>query len=412
MNSYHPDLNELKEKIDLFATASKQLLMKMKNRIANTIEKFGNDFDSNRAYDRSRLIRETSVDFTSPLVTLHYLTETLEFIQSVFPQNTPSTKVREENVEKLVTNHSALLGGLVEVRTTPEKERSPLSWNAKEVTKRLFAIRIAFEGLLEQDIFNENKASELFQKLADVKKDYSSMYKRLSEELPQIARLHMSTIGSSHKLTVLTKAPDLADKLDLLSLNECYEDGACAEAPKNTIVIFDEAGCIPSYELLGVSSLGRDIEALLLVGDKHQLPPYDPSNGNYVKSNSQRTDRFGKTRRHHTRTNEDQPTSLLDSSKLMEGEGKVTLTTQYRVPKDIADMLNAHIYRGLYNSCPCANIPSQGLKIVNVTEAFSCNNRKYVNEAEVARGIALVRDLMNDDQISSILIITPVSSVI
>jgi len=35
-----------------------------------------------------------------------------------------------------------------------------------------------------------------------------------------------------------------------------------------------------------------------------------------------------------------------------------------------------------------------------------------VNEAEVARGIALVRDLMNDDQISSILIITPVSSVI
>jgi superfamily I DNA and/or RNA helicase len=97
---------------------------------------------------------------------------------------------------------------------------------------------------------------------------------------------------------------------------------------------------------------------------------------------------------------------------LTEGEGKVTLTTQYRVPKDIADMLNAHIYRGLYNSCPCANIPSQGLKTVNVTEAFSCNNRKYVNEAEVARGIALVRDLMNDDQISSILIITPVSSVI
>eukprot|EP00979_Chaetoceros_neogracilis_P016579 scaffold8683_cov123-Chaetoceros_neogracile.AAC.2 len=38
--NYHPDLNELKEKTDLFATASKQLLMEMKNRIANTIEKF------------------------------------------------------------------------------------------------------------------------------------------------------------------------------------------------------------------------------------------------------------------------------------------------------------------------------------------------------------------------------------
>ena len=410
MNRYHPDLNELQEKMDLFGTASKQLLKEMKNRIANAVEEFGNNFYVHRAYKTSFLIRENSVDFTSPLVTLRYLTETLEVIQSLLPENSRSTRVLEEDVEALVMSRSALLSGLLEIRTDPEKERSPLSWNANIATDRLFGIEVVFKELLNQDIYNENKASELFQKLADVKKDYKSMHDRLSEELPQIARLHMSTIGSSHKLAVANTKTDIADKLDRLSLHDCYEDDACVEVPKKTIVIFDEAGCIPSYELLGLSRLGRDIEALLLVGDKHQLPPYDPSNGNNVKSNDRITDRHGNSVRRKAETNEGQP-SLLDSSTLSEGEGKVTLTTQYRVPKDIADMLNVHVYKGLYKSSPNSDIPSQGLKVINVTEDHYRNNRKYVNEAEVARGIALVHDLNLDDSISSILIITPVSPV-
>jgi hypothetical protein len=43
-----------------------------------------------------------------------------------------------------------------------------------------------------------------------------------------------------------------------------------------TIVVFDEAGCIPSYELLGLSMLGHSISSLVCVGDK-KLPPYDRS---------------------------------------------------------------------------------------------------------------------------------------
>jgi hypothetical protein len=51
---------------------------------------------------------------------------------------------------------------------------------------------------------------------------------------------------------------------------------------KKTVVIFDEAGCIPMYEFLGLSRLGRLIVCLVCVGDKNQLPPYHPGSSRNV----------------------------------------------------------------------------------------------------------------------------------
>lgn len=142
----------------------------------------------------------------------------------------------------------------------------------------------------------------------------------------------------------------MADIFGRLTLN-----GSDSGFPKDTICIFDESGCIPAYELLGLSRLGRTINALVLVGDKHQLPPYDPMQGNRDKKS-------GPTRNGQRGTKK--ILSLLDSSALTIGAGTVMLTTQYRVPRDIAEMLNARVYRGQYNTCLTAKVPDSGLSFL------------------------------------------------
>lgn len=83
------------------------------------------------------------------------------------------------------------------------------------------------------------------------------------------------------------------------------------------------------------------------------------------------------------------------------------LTTQYRVPKDIAEMLNHRVYRGNYNSFPNLRVIS-GLQMVNVPWSES-QSRKYVNPNEVERGLSLLDKLTMDYEIRSTLVITPVS---
>lgn len=164
-----------------------------------------------------------------------------------------------------------------------------------------------------------------------------------------------------------------------------------------------EAGCIPSYELLGLTRLGRPIKAIILVGDKHQLPPYDPMQGRrFGRGNS-----FGANRSRRNDRAEGMQ-SLLDSSVLTIDSGKVMLTTQYRVPQDIANMLNHRVYRGQYNTCPLAGVPTSGLRMVDVTYSES-PRKKYVNPNEVERGLRLLNQLSLEYDISSTLVITPVS---
>ena len=105
--------------------------------------------------------------------------------------------------------------------------------------------------------------------------------------------------------------------------------------------------------MLGLSRLGRPIIALILVGDKHQLPPYDPTQG--------RTFGRGNAPSNVRSTKVERLKSLLDVSTLTIDSGKIMLTMQYRVPRDIAEMLNIRIYRGNYKTSPTARVPMSGM---------------------------------------------------
>ena len=93
------------------------------------------------------------------------------------------------------------------------------------------------------------------QLLNPVDEQYKALFLRLEEELPALARLHMSTIGSSHRLPGDKNndaGGDLTRAFGKFTLDDS-DDNREYEPPKETIVIFDEAGCIPSFELLGIT---------------------------------------------------------------------------------------------------------------------------------------------------------------
>ena len=70
-------------------------------------------------------------------------------------------------------------------------------------------------------------------------------------------------------------------------------------------------------------------------------------------------------------------------------------------------MLNHRVYRGQYITCPSANVPMSGLRMINVPWSEG-PKRKYVNPNEVEKGLDLLNRLSLDYEISSTLIITPV----
>jgi superfamily I DNA and/or RNA helicase len=170
--------------------------------------------------------------------------------------------------------------------------------------------------------------------------------------------------------------------------------------------VFDEAGCIPSYELLGLSRLGRCIDSLVCVGDKNQLPPYDPSSSR--DHNKNRNGPRGANARQRSVTKETSVKSLLDVSRLTTETGKVKLTRQYRVPQDIANLLNARIYLGDYVTAPECRAPSKGFNFVDIPEDRRQGGRKYVNDAEVQYCLELVRQSKREGR-TSIMVLTPVS---
>lgn len=370
----------------------------MRRTIASRLKNYG---DSNGIDNIIRICETIEYDekkhLNTPLMINRYLIETL----SALGQLTKDDNLKEKVVDEVVTNHSALLEGLIRVRTN-----APDGWNSKLIQRRIMSLHGYLVKALKEEYFDEDKALTIYNELAQVKDEYKKTESRLKQELVDDARLHMSTIGSSHKLPVHEGETDnITELLGALELDDQSTERPCR---KKAVVVFDEAGCIPSYELLGLSRLGHDFEAILLVGDKHQLPPYDPSDGgNYKKSDWRSRGTYG--RRNMVGERKQAMKSLLNVSALSVDEGKLMLTEQYRVPRDIADMLNARIYNGLYNTSPLANVPSLGLNVCHVEED-SNPRKKYVNSHEVQYGLQLVEELSCDETIDDFLIITPVSA--
>lgn len=369
----------------------------MRLKIANEIDDFGDKFNIHSAYDKSDLIMKNEDDLLgTPLTTLNYVSNTVDNLRSVLVDN--GGKITEEEVADMVCDCSVLLGRIIEVRIDKEKKQpGAKSWNEKYTKSLLIDLLKRFQRILDLDLFDEVKALAMNTKLTNAKNDLSAQETEVEKKLVKDARLQMSTIGSSHKLPVHKKCSmDVEERLRNLSLNDSDDDSYDEEPVKETVVIFDEAGCIPSYELLGISRLGLDIKALLLVGDKHQLPPYNPTR---IAPRANQRDFL----RRQTRNTESH--SLLDASALNVDDGKVLLTTQYRVPKDIADLLNSRIYGGNYNTCHTANVPRSGINIIDVKED---SRKKYVNYNEIDEGLDLVNNLISRNR-CNILIITPVS---
>ena len=98
--------------------------------------------------------------------------------------------------------------------------------------------------------------------------------------------------------------------------------------------------------------------------------------------------------------------SLLDVSQVTE----MRLTVQYRVPRDIADILNTRIYSGNYQTAKGSGMVNKGLSFVHVKNANDA--RKYVNPSEVETILDLVADKSRASRrgkIESLMILTPVS---
>lgn len=215
--------------------------------------------------------------------------------------------------------------------------------------------------------------------------------KKAEAYLHMSCRVRVATIGSSHKMLSPTDENPYTSSEECGFPEEFLNDRE--EGPKRAFFIIDEAGCIPSFELLGLSRIGRPIEGLLVVGDKHQLPPYS--------SNSS----FGKTKTavttHHTR-------SILDESVLRVDDGSlVTLFLQYRVPRDIASILNTYIYNGRYETPWDSSTVATGFNLIHV-ERSRRTEESYVNRDEITKCIDILKRLLSSGE-ESIMVITPVS---
>ena len=384
------------ESLDALSKHQRELLSKI-------LEDFGNKYYDDtimavRAQAES-ILKNSFNDLTRP-------TDVISCVKRVTEQSQGLdwSTLEEADFEKLVDDFTSFMGLIFIKRSDKEKKvNHHRSWiqNKQGIMKKYLGLLNCFTKALKDALFDEEKADKLLQKWKDAQNELKILVEKLKVKLVHNARLKMCTIGSSHKLP--RKGRDEVqgdDDNDVL-----YRLSNLSVAPNNlemneTLVIFDEAGCIPAYELLGLSSLNCIVKSLIVVGDIHQLPPYDSGAGSSAGYGQKR---HGKQ---FQKPVEKKVQSLLSVSTLTGGDAKIQLKVQYRVPLDIANLLNARIYNGQYNTCKNCKVPHQGFRFVDVP--FKANRqRDYVNNNEVDIVIQLVQQLKENGE-DSVMILTPV----
>jgi hypothetical protein len=398
----HPELLELKRILEGKLLDCKKLKTTLLKALSKAIED-QEEFLPQGAepWQRRRLVESGSeAGLTRATEIVATVADVHRAIQSLLEKALPG--LIESEVDDVCLSHSSILGKLLPVRTDVMRKERSWTMIRKEIRLALVQIRTCLESLLKSAAFSLNNAETLELTARQAEESLNAAAQRLEGELVSNARVLLSTIGSSHKLPV-----DGDDEEDDGSVLGALSRLKISDSQmKKTIVVFDEAGCIPSYELLGLSRLGRSIDSLVCVGDKNQLPPYDPSSSRDYNKN--RNAPRGATSRQQSVTQESSVKSLLDVSKLSTDTGKVKLTRQYRVPRDIANLLNARIYLGDYVTAPECRAPSRGFNFVDVPEDRRQGGRKYVNDAEVQHCLELVRQSKREGR-TSIMVLTPVS---
>jgi hypothetical protein len=319
------------------------------------------------------------------------------------------SELREEKVDDVVKTHSSILGQLLPIRSEEARRMKPWHLYEKEARLALVQVENGLVSLSQRSIFSLKYAKKVELAVEQANKILNVAIQRAEKTLMQDARVLLSTIGSSGRLPaggskIADTSKSISDLFGRMSFSVSGTQKIATTTKTKTIVVFDEAGCIPSYELLGLSMLGHSISSLVCVGDKNQLPPYDPSS----IIPTQGVDQLGGGVQ-----------SLLDVSKLTENNGKIKLTTQYRVPHDIANLLNNRIYEGDYQTAPESRAPLKGFHFVHIPGPVVEQNgkkkgkKKYdrkneINKDEIKRCLEIVLESKKEG-IESIMILTPVS---
>lgn len=136
------------------------------------------------------------------------------------------------------------------------------------------------------------------------------------------------------------------------------------------------------FELLGLTRLGRTAFSLICMGDKHQL------------RSLARWTVWAACQSPHAAENcsaafkPNRLLSILYVRRLSHANGAVIkLTTQYRVPCDIASMLNARVYVGDYQTTPGCGAPPRGLRLNHASQRIVAT--KYMNDGEIYKCLEL-----------------------
>jgi len=394
-NRQHPELVRLREKQRDFAMALDILAKKQRKLLSGTVLSFGDVYrndNMNAERQAQDIDRNNSKALGRPMDVIACVKNAIRLMPQLL-------SITEEHFESVVLELNPLIGHIFPTRTKNEnKQAKPHSWNEFKggMEAKCKEILLRFKIVLENSLFSVLDAEKLLMDWRESGLEFKRREALIRDALVNQATLRMSTIGSSHQLIMKNEKNDEPEPLDMFSALSLKED----PNDRETVVIFDEAGCIPAYELLGISRLTSQVKSLVLVGDVHQLPPYDPSSG---QSKTRGSKEKGSSWQHQ----KENVKSLLSVSKLTIDHAKIQLSIQYRVPRDIAQLLNARIYNGQYNTPVAANVPIQGFHFIHVPYMEN-KKRKYVNDNEVENVIQLVNQSIKGRQ-ESIMILTPVS---
>ena len=389
----HPELLSLSKALDDKVSVQKRHAGRLVDLIANEIESVAEKLPyPEAAHDTVADLRMDHCDLRSMKCT-----SIVSLVEDAISgmEATPVSRGDLESVRRTLKEHWELLKSVFQVdeetqgrgtqtiaiedlRPRQARKIGPgLALLATRWTRRIQNGKDFDKSYAEKLVFEERMAQAAMK----------AAVQRVSEELEQGARVQMCTIGSSHLL-----------------IDEEDEEMNRENVGRPTIVVYDEAGCIPSYELLGLKRLGRSIISLLAVGDKQQLPPYDPSSSQ--RSNQQGPRRGGPQRRGGSQQKNSKVSSILDASGLTEDNNKIALTKQYRVPRDIAGVLDARVYRGAYKTAGESRVPDSGFRLQHVQHTDQ-RDRQYVNSDEIRACFDALRD-WSDRGHTSMLILTPV----
>ena len=205
---------------------------------------FGEKFpeDDMKAHSQAQKIEKNAAHgLGRPADVIMCLEDTITKLETLL-----STKpLTAATINRHINEENPLVGELFQQLSDSRNPRFVLL-GGYQMEEKVAYLLSRFEKTAKDPLFNALRAEKLLQDWRESGAQLKEHEAKLRVELGLQAKLKMCTIGSSHKLPVATDSDgeDMEARLSGLSLDD-KRDG------QGTVVIVDEAGCIPAYELLG-----------------------------------------------------------------------------------------------------------------------------------------------------------------